>query len=429
MSSLMSEPHAPPHASDRTETGGRNRIEPIPSRFSLRTPPLRIAIVIERFVQDGGGVENVAWHVAHELARVGDEVTIVTRHPTKRDAAAADTAQAAAAKAGITIESLRVPGRWQPLRVVAFSRAAAQFVGRSRFDVVHSFSRTRHQDLFRAGGGSHADYLHHTHARLPAALRQLSPRHRVLLSIEGRVFRDPKQRIQCASKLVADALTERHGVALERILLLPNGVEVERFDSARAAEKGPALRRRLDEKADRIWLFPASGWRRKGLATLLEAMAQRPDPSLHLWIAGRDDPDPWRRSIAALGLSDRVRFLGSRDDLEVVYHAVDGMVLPTRYDAFANVTLEAAAAGLPIITTRTNGAAEWLEQDVWLLDDSSHPTAIAEALDHFSSATTRGELGQRARERARRFGWAQHVERLRDEYRRIVAARDERERR
>jgi UDP-glucose:(heptosyl)LPS alpha-1,3-glucosyltransferase len=379
--------------------------------------------VIERFVQRGGGVENAAWQVAHELARAGDDVTVVTRHPKRRDARAAQAASEAATRSGLGIEALRVPNRWQPLRVVAFSRAAGRAVARGGYDVVHGFSRTRHQDLYRAGGGSHADYLRLTHARAPATLRRLSPRHRVLLSLEDRVFRDPTQRIQCASSLVADALTGRHGVSPERILLLPNGVDVERFGAPACREAGRRLRRELDPKAARIWLFPASGWRRKGLSTLLEAIARSGDPDLHLWIAGRDDPRPWRRSLAASGLADRVRFLGSRDDLEIVYGAADGMVLPTRYDAFANVTLEAAAAGLPIITTRSNGAAEWLEGDLCVIDDPEDAAALAAAFARFVDPDAGRELGRRARMRARELDWAGHVARLREEYRRIVAAR------
>jgi UDP-glucose:(heptosyl)LPS alpha-1,3-glucosyltransferase len=319
-----------------------------------------------------------------------------------------------------------VPRAWQPLRVVAFSRATANAARRGAFDVVHSFSRTRHQDLYRAGGGSHRDYLRRSHSTTGALVRQLSPRHRVLLSIEARVFNDPTQRIQCASRLVADALVDEHAVSRERILLLPNAVDAGRYGALTALEAGRRLRAELDEKAERIWLFPASGWRRKGLPVLLEALARLRDPGLRLWIAGRDDPRPWQRIASGLGLADRIRFLGPRDDLEVVYGAVDGMVLPTRYDAFANVTLEAAASGLAIITTRSNGAAEWLEGGVLLLEGESDPAVLAQAFGALADQERRRDLGERARRMARRLDWTQHVSQLRSEYRRIIQAREDR---
>lgn len=382
---------------------------------------LRIAIIVERFARGAGGVENVAWQVAHELARTGENVTVLTRN------AGGGFPPVDSGRPRLAVQSLRVPSAWQPLRVVAFSRASANAVRRGAFDVVHSFSRTRHQDLYRAGGGSHRDYLRRSHSKTGALLRQFSPRHRVLLSIEARVFNDPTQRIQCASRLVADALMADHDVSPERILLLPNAVDADRYGSPAALETGRRLRAELDETAEQIWLFPASGWHRKGLPTLLEALARIPDPGLHLWIAGRDEPKPWRATASGLGLGDRVRFLGPRADLEAIYGAVDGMVLPTRYDAFANVTLEAAASGLPIITTRSNGAAEALEGAVSIIENATDSVALAEAFAPFADPDRRRKIGQRALEMARRLDWAQHVSRLREEYRRIIEAREERQ--
>jgi UDP-glucose:(heptosyl)LPS alpha-1,3-glucosyltransferase len=402
-----------------------------------RGSALRIALVIERFAPGAGGVEQVAWRFAHELARSGDEVTVITRDAADRSddsgecAASEGTASSVPgsedAEAFVSsrprVRRLQVPGAWQPLRVAAFSLAAAREVGRGDYDVVHAFGRTRHQHLYRAGGGSHADYLRRTHDARGRALRQLSPRHRVLLSIESRVFADPRQRIQCASRLVANTLVARHGVAEDRILLVPNAVDAGRYATPEARAAGAHLRQRLDEKAERIWLFPASGWRRKGLVTLLDALARHRDPLLHVWVAGRDDPGPWRRRAAARGVLDRVRFLGHRGDLPDVYAAVDGMVLPTRYDAFANVTLEAAAAGLPIVTSRANGAAEWLGDAVHCLDAASDAEAIAQALRTLADPEPRHALGARARRVAEGLDWASHVAVLRDEYRRIARMR------
>jgi UDP-glucose:(heptosyl)LPS alpha-1,3-glucosyltransferase len=185
----------------------------------------------------------------------------------------------------------------------------------------------------------------------------------------------------------------------------------------------------LDEKAERIWLFPASGWKRKGLDLLLRAVAKMRDPGFRLWIAGRDDPTPWRKMIAELGIADLVRFLGSRDDLEIVYGAVDAMVLPTRYDAFANVTLEAAATGLPILTTRANGASEWLGDAVVCLDlgdapnTKGDPERLANAMQNLSDHKRARDLGEQARRIAQRMDWPSHAAALREEYRRILELR------
>ena len=328
--------------------------------------------------------------------------------------------------AGVAVVQIDAAGGRHPLRALSFSRAAARAARGRDFDIVHSFSRTRHQDLFRAGGGSHDDYLRRTHSRFGQGYRRLLPRHWSLLALERRVFADSDQRIQCASRLVADRLAESHGVARERILLLPNAVDAERFDPGRNASAGRRLRQQLDERAECIWLFPASGWHRKGLDLCLAAMARLADPGLRLWLAGRDDPGPWSRQIAAAGLGERVRLLGPRRDLEIVYAAVDGMLLPTRYDPFANVTFEAAAAGMPILTTRANGAAEWLSANACRVLDEPTSDALADALRALRNAEIRRRLGDTARSEIAAYHWPGHVTSLREEYRRIVAARRER---
>lgn len=405
----------------------------------LEVRPLRIALVVERFAPGTGGVENVAWQVARELVRQGEDVTIVARAAEPADA--------------IDLRIVAAPGRRSPFRTLAFSRAAARATRAGGFDVVHGFSRTRHQDLYRAGGGRHADYLERMHSPLGRRLRGLLPRHRSLISIERQVFADPAQRIQCASRLVADRLTECEAVAPERILLLPNAVEGERFAPERNRTAGLQLRRALDASAERIWLLPASGWRRKGLAEAIAAIARLGDPGARLWVAGRDDPAPWRRRAARAGIGDRVRFLGPRRDLEVVYAAVDGLLLPTRYDPFANVTFEAAAAGLAIVTTHANGAAEWLPADACRLvgaaKDRGAPTAaranppsaaeadaqtrapdpeaIAAALRALAEPAERRRLGDAARRAIAAHHWPGHVAALRAEYARLVEARGARD--
>lgn len=384
--------------------------------------PLRIALIVERFGPGTGGVENVAWQVARELVRQGETVSVIAREvePGVEDRARTESGRDAP---GLEVVRVAGGGRRHPLRALAFSRAAHAATRERAFDVVHGFSRTRHQDLYRAGGGSHDDYLRRTFSPLGRAYRRWLPRHRSLLALERGVFADASQRIQCASRLVADRLCQHEGVAPERILLLPNAVDSARFDARCHAEAGRALRHALDAAARRIWLFPGSGWHRKGLALCLAALRRIDDPAVHLWVAGRDDPASWRRRVAAAGLGERVRFLGPRDDLEVVYAAVDGLVLPTRYDAFANVTFEGAASGLPIVTCRSNGAAEWLSPEACVRIEAGDPDALVAALRACGPEDVRRRMGEAARRDVLPHAWPAHVEALRTEYRRIVAAR------
>lgn len=341
--------------------------------------------------------------------RQGEDVSVIAREAVPCE--------------GLTLVRVPSAGRRRPLRALSFSRAAANAVLGGGFDVVHAFSRTRHQDLFRAGGGSHADFLQRSFGPFGRLHRRLHPRHASLLALDRAVFADPRQRIQCASRLVADRLVAQHGVAAERILLLPNAVDADRFERARHARTAQALRQRIDPSAQHVWLLAGSGWHRKGLALALAALARTRDARLSLWVAGRDDPGAWRRRAQAAGLGERVRFIGARDDLEVVYAAVDGLVLPTRYDPFANVTFEAAAAGLPIVTSRANGAAEWLSREACHVVDRDDADALAEELRRASDGDVARRMGEAARRDVLPFDWSGHVEALRAEYARIMATR------
>jgi len=370
---------------------------------------VKVALVIERFEPGAGGVERVA----QGLAAAGDEVHVVARRTAP--------APASSPGPGIRVHRAPAPAFWQPLRVLAFSRAAARHTATLGCDVVHSFSRTRHQDVYRAGGGSHADYLERRHGATRARVARLSPRHAVLLGIERAVFASPHQLVQCNSEMVRDEIARRYGVPDERLVVIPNGVDLERFHPRRRASEGARLRVDMHVSPGAVWLFAGSGWRRKGLDTALRAMATASDRTAELWVAGRDAPGPWRRLADRVGVGGRVRFLGPRSDLEAVCAAADLLLLPTRYDAFANVCLEAAAAGLPVVTSAANGAARALGEGAAVVDDPEDADAFAARLDALGDPERREPQGRAARKVAQGFGWDAHVAALRALYARVRA--------
>lgn len=362
---------------------------------------MRVAVVIERFGAPGGA-ESAAQHLVRELARRGVDVTVVCR-------------QAAVAPAGgASLLRLPVSNGWQPVRLRRFSRLAAAAT-RDRFDVVHGFSRTREQDIYRVGGGCHAAYMERVYRR-PRLQRALSPRHRAILSIEEAVLRDPSQLVQCNAHWVAEELRGRYAVPAERLVTIYNGVDTAHFHPGRRDERGAALRQELGA-ARPLALFAGSGFQRKGLDRALRGLAES-GVDAELAVVGAGDASPYRRLAAELGIAKRVHFLGPRRDLADVYAAADLLVLPTRYDAFANVCLEAMASGLAVATTPANGASELIEPGVnGLLFDADFAPAFALLRD---PAALRN-LGSAARDTARELTWQAHAERVLELYARICA--------
>ena len=355
---------------------------------------MRAAISIESFRPGPGGVEGAAFALASELGKRGVDLTVLCREAASRGA-----------PAGVRVELLGGPSFWQPLRVLEFSRRAARAAAAGGFDVVQGFSRTRHQDVYRAGGGSHAAYMARVYRR--PALRRLSPRHAALLAIEAAVFRDPRQVVLCNSRFVAGEIARLHGVPAERLEVIYNGVDLERFNPAGRDAARERLRAELALDGPAA-LFAGSGYERKGLDLAIAGLA-RAGVKADLLVAGSGDAAPFRARAEALGVAARVHFLGLRADLPALCAAADLFVLPTRYDPFANVCLEAMAAGVPVATTLDNGAAELVEPGVsgFLCSDDFSPAFRA-----LEDPARLRALGAAARRTAERFTWAAHADRV-----------------
>jgi UDP-glucose:(heptosyl)LPS alpha-1,3-glucosyltransferase len=135
---------------------------------------------------------------------------------------------------------------------------------------------------------------------------------------------------------------------------------------------------------ERLAILVGSGFERKGAAIAVRAAAAlakaRADVT-RLAVIGRGRPGPYQRLARALGVADRVSFTGPVTDVRPWYAAADALILPTIYDPFANVCLEALACGVPVVTSAANGAAEILNQDVGaVIEDASDADGFARAL-------------------------------------------------
>lgn len=367
--------------------------------------------MVERLSRSAGGVEQVGWQVARGLAEAGDAVHVFCR-------------QCDDAPPGVVVVPIDVSSAWQAWRVVAFSHRVARAVGQASpgFDLVQSFTRTAHQDVYRAGAGRHADYMRHTHGAFGAALRRLTPRHRIALRADRRIFDDPRQWIQCPSALVRDEIVRGAGIDPARTVVIANGVDPVVFhDRPDAACR--ALRDRYAAPGDIVWLFAGSGAKRKGLDVAIRALARTRIGRPVLWVAGRDAPGPWRRVAQRAGVAERVRFVGHRRDMPDLYRAADGLLLPTRYDAFANASLEAAACGRAVISSVRNGAMEVVADGGIALADPDDVDAAAAALDRLAAPGPRAAHGERGRRQALQHDWTRHVERLRAFHRLVVSQR------
>jgi UDP-glucose:(heptosyl)LPS alpha-1,3-glucosyltransferase len=178
-------------------------------------------------------------------------------------------------------------------------------------------------------------------------------------------------------------------------------VDSAQFSPALAAQHRAATRAELDiDERTPLLLFVGSGFERKGVPQLLRAAAGMRRAETRLVIVGADRKLAVMRRLARrLGIDQRVHFTGPVQDVRRWYGAADGFVLPTFYDPCPNAALEALACALPMVTSTTCGAREWVRsgENGWVID-AADVEALSRRLDDL--ADLRGDPAPRAAARA-----------------------------
>lgn len=241
-------------------------------------------------------------------------------------------------------------------------------------------------------------------------------------------FRRAGYVTSCSADLATRAIAI--GADPGRTSVVPYGVDAGRFrpDAAGRAEE----RARLG--VPKSMLLVAAAGRlvsKKGFEHLIDAVPRVADAVLV--IAGEGSlRDELQQRAAALGVQERVRFLGncSQDDVARLFSAADVIVAPSirddsgNVDGLPNVVMEALASGTPLVTTGAGGIGAVVEDGVTaLVVAERHALAIAEAITRLAhEPELRRRLGEGARQLVqRRFGWERTAEQFEFAYRHALA--------
>jgi glycosyltransferase involved in cell wall biosynthesis len=204
-------------------------------------------------------------------------------------------------------------------------------------------------------------------------------------------------RYLAVSGEIATELVERLGWPVEKVEVAYNAVDVERA----AVPAPPGLRAQLGGSETRpLVLTPARLNAQKGHDALLEAIAEVPDA---LFLLAGDGPERGRLEARAdeLGVADRARFLGRREDVPQLLAACDVFALPSLYEGSSLAVLEAMAAGTPVVSSAIGGTEELIEDGrSGLLVPPGDAPALAAALRRLlGDPQLREDLAARGRER------------------------------
>jgi len=262
-------------------------------------------------------------------------------------------------------------------------------------DVIFSMDRCSFQTHHRAGNGVHAAYLD-LRSEFEGPLRKLSfalnPLHRFQLELERKTFESDSTKIIIVnSEMVKNQILKYYKTPPSKIHVVHNGVEWNELE----ADFNDSLTNRTKYLADLgldpsvyQFLFVGHNFKRKGLDVLLEALSLLHNKNFHLSIVGHDKHIAAYQMLAKrLGLASQVTFFGSDPSTKPYYLAADCLVIPSIYDPFANVTVEALALGLFAVSSKMNGGHEVLRSQSGITVQNCQSaeelaTALEIALNH-----------------------------------------------
>jgi UDP-glucose:(heptosyl)LPS alpha-1,3-glucosyltransferase len=314
---------------------------------------MRLALIRSRY-NPFGGAERFIENAVTALAGQGAELTVVTRKWPER----------ANTKIGKLIVDPFYIGSWW--RDAGFARAVCAKLEGQRFDLVQSHERLACCDVYRAGDGVHAEWLAQrsrvtsTHKQLGV---RLNPHHRFVLRAERDMFKSPRLKaVICNSRMVKDEIVRHFGTQSEKLRVIYNAVDGEKFNPALRDEHRDATRDAVGcPRQAPLFLFVGSGFERKGLYAFLKALSALPSDCRGVVVGSDKKLAVYREVATGLGLGGRLHFTGGVNDVRPYYAAADVFVLPTLYDPLPNAALEAMACGLPAVVSTKCGAAELIE--------------------------------------------------------------------
>ncbi|RPH31080.1 glycosyltransferase family 1 protein [Buttiauxella warmboldiae] len=353
----------------------------------------RLALVRQKYRPDGGAERFVSRALealdAHDL-----ELNVITRQwqgPVKPE------------------WNIHIcdPLKWGRIsREHGFARAARMLWQEQKFDLVQSHERIAGCDIYRAGDGVHSCWLEQRRRILPSWKGKMlsSDRyHRYVMNAEKEMYNSPELKaVICNAEMVKKEIIETFGVPTKKITVIYNAVDNQRFFPPTAAQLFTLRQKWQIPPEASCFVFVGSGFERKGLAAAIKAIAPT---NRHLIVVGKDkDQKSYQALARTLYCEDRIHFFGMQQETLPFYQMADGLLLPTIYDPFPNVILEAMACGLPVITSTRCGGAEFITngQNGYVCD-SLDISALQQAIMALPARALGSSEGLHARERIMPF--------------------------
>jgi UDP-glucose:(heptosyl)LPS alpha-1,3-glucosyltransferase len=389
----------------------------MPPASELPVKRLRIAVLNRLFKPTGGGAERYSIALVEQLA-ARHEIHVFAQ-------------QIEHSLPGVRYHRIPAPfsrPRW--INQLWFA-LATWWCTRTGFDLVHSHENTWHGQVHTVHVLPIVYNLFKGRSGVAWALRGLkvltSPRLLAYVGLERLRYRaTPGKCIVVTAPSLRATMAQCFPASVPALAMVTPGVS-EVAGLCSAAQKAAARQQLGLPQAGHCILFVGNDYRKKGLPTLLQALQQVPADSFLAVVGNAVQIDAFRAQAQALGVQDRVFFLGPLNPIGTAYRAADCLAHATLEDTFGMVVLEAMSHGLPVVVSGAEfcGIADFLSHAVnaYVLKDPRNVAQLVQALTAvLPTSPLAATLGMSAQAFARAHLWSAQARQQETLYLRVVAA-------
>jgi len=374
--------------------------------------------MVFQFIKEKGGVESYVFNLSRQLRNHGYEIHIFAHRFRQGQ------------EKGLVFHYVPAITLWSPLKYWTFAINAPKIVKKTgiQFDIVHGFTQTLFQDIYRVGGGCHWDYMMHTYPLMHTAFGRivmcLNPRHSSLLLLEKIILKQKRYRqITCISEQCKREIMHHYKLPANDIGVIYNGVDTDAFTPCMRPQYRDTVRTKYRIASDEVLLlFVGSGFKRKGLKYVIDAFPFIKDKKIKLLVAGKGKARKYQKLAKDNGITDRIIFAGVYKNIQEIYAAGDIFVFPSEYDAFGTACLEAMASGLPVVASKTSGVSEIIThgKDGFVINHPINAQEIAHYIHLLLEEEKRGQMGTAARQKAELYSFEANVEKTLRIYQKVL---------
>ena len=257
-----------------------------------------------------------------------------------------------------------------------------------------SLDRIACPDIYRAGDGVHKVFLSIEKKSRTNLL------HPIYLFLEKQCFNKAKYII-ANSQMVKNEIINTYGISSKKITVIYNGIRQKVINYQQSFDK---LSKEFSIKQEqKILLYVGSGFKRKGVEEFLQIVAKLNNPDIKAFVVGKEkNLDYYLELSKELGINNQIVFTGPREDVDDFYTISDIFLLPTHYEPFSNVVLEAMGFENAVFTTKKNGASEVLDSS-FIMNNPSDFSIISAIEELFNNPSKLENIKKENRAKSEKF--------------------------